>query len=109
MLAGVPGDRIGQWARWGHIRASVSAAEPHVYAFADVAEALAVHLLLDIPGWLPANDESDNWEQGPRGLIAARLIEELSSRWQHEHAPGPAGQPGWRRLRQRFRTERSPP
>src|SRR3954466_12683471 len=47
MLAGVPGDRIGQWARWGHIRASVSADDPHVYAFADVAEALAVHLLLD--------------------------------------------------------------
>lgn len=46
-LVGVPGDRIGQWARWGHIRASVSAAEPHVYAFGDVAEALAVHLLLD--------------------------------------------------------------
>ncbi len=46
-LAGVDGDRIGQWARWGHIRASVSTGDPHVYAFADVAEALAVHLLLD--------------------------------------------------------------
>jgi hypothetical protein len=45
-LVGVPGDRIGQWARWGHISASVSAAEPHVYSFADVADALAVHLLL---------------------------------------------------------------
>jgi hypothetical protein len=46
-LAGVPGDRIGQWARWGHIRASISDGDPHVYAFADVAEALAVHLLLE--------------------------------------------------------------
>jgi hypothetical protein len=53
MLAGVPGDRIGQWARWGHIRASVSDGEPHVYAFADVAEALAVHLLLDAGFTLP--------------------------------------------------------
>src|SRR3954447_16663664 len=52
-LAGVPGDRIGQWARWGHIRASVSAAEPHVYAFGDVAEALAVHVLLDAGVALP--------------------------------------------------------
>jgi hypothetical protein len=52
-LAGVPGDRIGQWARWGHIRASVSAGDPHVYAFADVAEALAVHLLLDAGFTLP--------------------------------------------------------
>src|SRR3954447_4298830 len=46
-LVGVPGDRIGQWARWGHIRASVSAGDPHVYAFRDVAEALAVHVLVD--------------------------------------------------------------
>lgn len=38
-LAGVAGDRIGQWARWGHIRASISAEEPHVYAWEDVAEA----------------------------------------------------------------------
>jgi DNA-binding transcriptional MerR regulator len=44
-LAGVHGDRIGQWARWGHIRASVSDGDPHVYAFADVADALAVHVL----------------------------------------------------------------
>ncbi len=46
-LAGVDGDRIGQWARWGHIRASVSTGEPHVYSFADAADALAVHVLLD--------------------------------------------------------------
>jgi uncharacterized protein (DUF433 family) len=46
-LAGVPGDRIGQWARWGHIAASVSAGDPHVYAWEDVAEALAVHELLE--------------------------------------------------------------
>src|SRR3954469_3724145 len=53
MLAGVPGDRIGQWARWGHIRASVSGDDPHVYGFRDVAEALAVHLLLDAGFALP--------------------------------------------------------
>ena len=52
-LVGVPGDRIGQWARWGHIRASISDGEPHVYAFADVAQALAVHLLLDAGFSLP--------------------------------------------------------
>ena len=53
-LAGVPGDRIGQWARWGHIQASISAGEPHVYSFDDVAEALAVHLLLEAGHTLPA-------------------------------------------------------
>src|SRR5215217_6615318 len=52
-LAGVDGDRIGQWARWGHIRASVSAGDPHVYSFADVADALAVRLLLDAGIALP--------------------------------------------------------
>ncbi len=52
-LAGVPGDRIGQWARWGHIRASVSGGDPHVYAWGDVAEALAVHLLLRAGVTLP--------------------------------------------------------
>ena len=46
-LVGVGGDRIGQWARWGHIRASVSDGDPHVYSWDDVAEALAVHALLD--------------------------------------------------------------
>lgn len=46
-LAGVDGDRIGQWARWGHIRASVSQGDPHVYAFEDVADALAVRILVD--------------------------------------------------------------
>jgi DNA-binding transcriptional MerR regulator len=46
-LAGVDGDRIGQWARWGHIRASVSDGDPHVYSFEDVADALAVRLLID--------------------------------------------------------------
>jgi DNA-binding transcriptional MerR regulator len=52
-LVGVPGDRIGQWARWGHIRASVSDGDPHVYAYDDVAEALAVHLLLEAGFTLP--------------------------------------------------------
>jgi uncharacterized protein (DUF433 family) len=52
-LVGVPGDRIGQWARWGHIRASISDGDPHVYSFADVAEALAVHLLLQVGFTLP--------------------------------------------------------
>lgn len=46
-LVGVPGDRIGQWARWGHIAASISDGDPHVYAYEDVAEALAVHALLE--------------------------------------------------------------
>ncbi len=45
-LAGVSGTTIGQWARWGYIRSSVSEAEPHVYSVEDVAEAAIVGELL---------------------------------------------------------------
>ena len=46
-LAGVSGNTIGQWARWGYIRASQSAGDPHVYSVEDVAEAAIVHDLLE--------------------------------------------------------------
>ena len=47
LLAGVSGDKIGQWARYGYIRSSWSSTIPRVYSFQDVAEAIAVHQLLD--------------------------------------------------------------
>jgi MerR-like DNA binding protein len=46
-LAGVSGTTIGQWARWGYIRASVSAGDPHVYSVEDVTEAAIVSALLE--------------------------------------------------------------
>jgi len=46
-LAGVSGDRIGQWARRGYIRSSQSTGRPRVYSFQDVAEAMVVHELLE--------------------------------------------------------------
>jgi uncharacterized protein (DUF433 family) len=46
-LAGVSGARIGQWARHGYIRSSHSEGAPRVYSFQDVAEAMAVHELLE--------------------------------------------------------------
>jgi DNA-binding transcriptional MerR regulator len=46
-LVGVTGNTIGQWARWGYIRASQSSADPHVYSVEDVAEAAVVRALLD--------------------------------------------------------------
>jgi hypothetical protein len=45
-LVGVSGTRIGQWARWGYIRASQRSDVPHVYAVEDVAEAAIVAALL---------------------------------------------------------------
>ena len=46
-LAGVSGTTIGQWARWGYIRASQSQGDPHVYSVEDVAEAAIVRSLLE--------------------------------------------------------------
>jgi hypothetical protein len=46
-LAGVSGVAIGQWARWGYIRASQSTGDPHVYSVEDVAEAVIVGTLLE--------------------------------------------------------------
>lgn len=54
ILAGVSGDRIGQWARWGHIRSSRSAREPRVYSYEDVAEAMIVHELEELGADLPS-------------------------------------------------------
>ena len=46
-IAGVSGNTIGQWARWGYIRPSQSGADPHVYSVEDVTEAAMVHTLLE--------------------------------------------------------------
>ena len=46
-LAGVSGTTIGQWARWGYIRASQSSGDPHVYSVEDVTEAAIVRVLLE--------------------------------------------------------------
>lgn len=45
-LVGVSGTTIGQWARWGYVRASVSEELPHVYGVEDVGEASIVAALL---------------------------------------------------------------
>ena len=46
-LAGVSGTTIGQWARWGYIRASQDTGDPHVYSVEDIAEAAIVRVLLE--------------------------------------------------------------
>ncbi|MEP6952794.1 MAG: MerR family transcriptional regulator [Solirubrobacteraceae bacterium] len=46
-LAGVPGTTLGQWARRGLIRSSVSDGEPRRYAVEDAAEAAVVRALLE--------------------------------------------------------------
>jgi hypothetical protein len=46
-LAGVSGQKMGQWARRGYIRSSVEDNPPRIYSFQDVAEAMVVHELLE--------------------------------------------------------------
>jgi Ion channel len=41
-------------------------------------DGLAVHLLLTLPGWVADEGATDHWERGHRGMIARRLVEELS-------------------------------
>lgn len=53
-LAGVSGNKIGQWARRGYIRASQSSGTPKVYSYQDVAEAMVVHELVLHEVSLPA-------------------------------------------------------
>jgi DNA-binding transcriptional MerR regulator len=73
-LAGVSGSTIGQWARWGYIRASQSSGDPHVYSVEDVAEAAIVHELL---------------ARGVRHADVRRAIERLHSygTWPLQQAP----------------------
>jgi DNA-binding transcriptional MerR regulator len=73
-LAGVTGNTIGQWARWGYIRPSQSAEDPHVYSVEDVAEAAVVRALLD---------------RGVRHRIVRRAIQHLGDygEWPLSAAP----------------------
>jgi DNA-binding transcriptional MerR regulator len=67
-LAGVSGTTVGQWARRGLIRSSVSDDDPRVYSVEDVAEAAVVRALL---------------ERGVRHADVHRLIDRLADygRW----------------------------
>jgi voltage-gated potassium channel Kch len=66
-------------------------------------DGLSKALLLPLPGWVPADGAVDHWEHGHRGLIAKRLIEELTER-PNAAAPAPDGRQrvGWQRLRRRL-------
>ena len=56
-------------------------------------DGLAVHLLLSLPGWVAEEGATDHWERGHRGMIARRLIGELSGSV-GEAVPWPRGRRG---------------
>jgi hypothetical protein len=69
-------------------------------------EALADYLLIPLPGWVAADDASDHWERGARGIIARRLIEGLAGGdIASDGGQGGGANPGTRsgRLRNRLR------
>jgi hypothetical protein len=41
-------------------------------------DGLASALLLSLPTWIATDEAADHWQRGYRGLIASRLIEQLS-------------------------------
>jgi Ion channel len=60
-------------------------------------DGLSQHLLLPVPGWFQEEEASDHWEHGHRGLLASRLIEQLSVRTVPKPvARGEAGDNSWR-------------
>ncbi len=67
-------------------------------------DGLASALLLSLPGWLPV-EGPDHWERGHRGLIASRLVEQLSARSAEDAAPE---EPAEARLGQRVRARLRP-
>jgi DNA-binding transcriptional MerR regulator len=99
---GVTGNTIGQWARWGYIRASQSQGDPHVYSVEDVAEAAMVHELLahgvshaqvrraiaHLPGTWPLSDAQLSVTESKRIVLDRTFV--LSPRgWQAMTAPPP--------------------
>jgi DNA-binding transcriptional MerR regulator len=101
---GVTGNTIGQWARWGYIRASQSQGDPHVYSVDDVAEAAMVHALLGhgashaqvrraiahLPGTWPLSDAQLGVTEEKRPRIVLDRTFVLSPRgWQAMTTPPP--------------------
>ena len=65
-------------------------------------DGLGSALLLTLPGWIPADDAADHWASGHRGLIASRLIEQLTDRTENDVLTNRSGKLA-ERLRARLR------
>ncbi|GAC1345889.1 MAG: hypothetical protein NVSMB18_26590 [Acetobacteraceae bacterium] len=67
-------------------------------------DGLSRHLLLPLPGWIPDEGAIDHSERGHRGLLARRMIEQLSDRGVMPSDSGPDHTASvWRKLRRRLR------
>jgi hypothetical protein len=68
-------------------------------------DGLASALLLKLPPWIASEDATDHWQRGHRGLIASRLIEQLSDRSDVAASPDPSHVRPAQRLRSRLRLD----
>ncbi|HEY0207011.1 MAG TPA: ion channel [Acetobacteraceae bacterium] len=68
-------------------------------------DGLSHRLLLPLPGWMPEGGVVDHWARGHRGLIASRLMDELTDRSNPKLVPAGRSGPLWRRLRQSLRED----
>jgi hypothetical protein len=72
-------------------------------------DGLATALLLPLPQWVATAGAADHWQRGHRGLIASRLIEQLSDRSTEDIPSGPQHARFAQRLRSRLnRSQRDP-
>jgi hypothetical protein len=65
-------------------------------------DGLAKALALPLPHWIPSADAVDHWQRGHRGLIASRLIEQLSTQGRVDPVADPAHTRFAQRLRSRL-------
>ena len=70
-------------------------------------DGLGRHLMMALPGWMAEDGSEDHWERGHRGLIARRLLEELSDRQPSLDATIDQRRDAksWRRLRHRLKDQ----
>ena len=67
-------------------------------------DGLARYLLLTLPEWIPRDDAANHWTRGHRGLIAERLLDQLTKMPEAALDGRDAGPSSpWRRLRARLR------
>lgn len=62
-------------------------------------DAVAVYLLLPLPGWMPEQHASDDWQRGSRGTPARYLVRELNGAERYCPPPPVERLVRWRRLR----------
>jgi hypothetical protein len=71
--------------------------------YAPLLHALADYLLIPLPALAPSEATSDHWDQGPRGLLARRLVESLADGSIDDGPRRTRGRTAAARLRERLR------